>query len=136
MTADVRMPLGIQLPQMGGAVNGMMIGGGVQIQGNVIIRQVGPGGFGQVVQNGAAQVLPAGTTEYYGFALEDAKGRRFSATHGQVESSRFSPEGTTLQVTITFHPVAADQEAGRLVFTASRAATIDVPFTVKDVPLP
>jgi hypothetical protein len=141
ITTEVQMPPDVQLPQVGGgmngAFNGVMVGGGVlQIQGNIAMKQIviGPG---NVVMNQSSQgQLRPGETEYLGLAIEDAKGKRFTVTRGQLENPRFGTEGTTLQLTVTFRPLAEKDEAARLVFTATRLATIDIPFAVKDVPLP
>ena len=133
LSADVKVPLDIQLPQIGGGINGVMIGGGINVQmqaaivGQVII---GPGGPAPNVRP-----IPPGSTEYQGLSLEDSTGRRFTATKGVAEPSHFGQDGSTLRVSVTFHPPAKGQEPARLVFTATRPATIDVPFVVKDVPL-
>jgi hypothetical protein len=68
--------------------------------------------------------------------MEDVKGRRFSVTKGVVETSQFGLDGATLRVSATFHPPEKGQEPARLTYTAARPTTIDVPFLVKDVPLP
>jgi hypothetical protein len=111
-----------------------MIGGGMNLQmqaafgGQVVIGGGGP--------PPAVRTLAAGTTEYHGLALEDAKGRRFTAPKGVQEMGQFGPDGSTMRITVTFRPTEPGQEPARLVFTATRPATIDIPFIVKDVPLP
>jgi hypothetical protein len=125
------MPLDIQLQQLGGGlnVNGAVFGGQVVIQGQGAIR-IGPG------LPGGGQTLAPGATEYQGLSIEDAKGRRFVASKGVVEMSQFGADGVTVRATATFRPAEKGQEPARLVFTAARPSTIDVPFLVKDVPLP
>jgi hypothetical protein len=131
LSADVRMPPDVQLQQGVGALNmnGAVFAGQVVIQGGGAIR------FGAGGPQPAGQALPSGTTEYQGLALEDAAGKRFTAPKGVVELSHLAQDGMTLRVTATFRPAEKTQEPARLVFTATRPATIDVPFTIKDVPL-
>jgi ABC-type amino acid transport substrate-binding protein len=130
MSAEVHLPPEVQIAQQAAGQAGMMVGGAMMIQGGVVIRQgaMGPGG-----QMPAA---PAGTTEYQGLSLEDAKGRRFTVRRGMVEMNRFAQDGSVFQFTAHFKPAEAGQEPARLVFTASKPVTIEIPFAVKDVPLP
>jgi hypothetical protein len=131
LSAEVKQPLDIQIPQLAGInVNGAVFAGQIVIQGPGAIR-IGPGGPAPVGQS-----LPAGATEYQGLSVEDAKGRRFTALKGVVEMGQYGPDGATFRITATFRPAAKEQEPARLVFTATRPATIDIPFVVKDVPLP
>ena len=121
---EIHMPTDVQL-QGNGAVQ---IAGQMRIvAGGGIIRQVGP--------NGEASHLPAGATEFQGLALEDAKGRRFAATRGQIEMTQFAQQGMTFKFKTTFRPTDASWQANRLIFTATRPATIEIPFAFKDVPL-
>ena len=84
-----------------------------------------------------ARRLPyPGTTEYQGLSLEDARGRRFSVARGGVAENRFAQDGSVYQVTATFKPTEAGQEPARLVFTGTRPETVEIPFALKDVPLP
>jgi hypothetical protein len=134
VTAEVEMhlPPDVQLGQA--AVPGQaafIAGGGLVIQGGggVVIRQ----GFGPVAQQ--APHLPAGTTEYQGLALEDAKGRRFTVSRGMVTWQQIGADGAVYRFTAAFKPAEAGQEPARLVFTATRPVTIEFPFLLKDVPL-
>jgi hypothetical protein len=131
VSADVRMPSDIQLPQGVGAINmnGGMFAGQIVIQGGGAVR-IGGGG-----PQPAGQTLPSGTTEYQGLAVEDAAGKRFTAPKGVFELRQLGPDGMAFRITATFRPAEKTQEPARLVFSATRPATIDVPFTVKDVPL-
>jgi hypothetical protein len=134
LSADVKLPLDIQMQQVAGGINmnGGIFAGQVVIQGQGAIR-IGPGG---IVAPPTGQTLAAGATDYQGLSLEDDKGRRFAATKGVVEMSQFGPDGATLRVSATFRPADKGTEPHRLVFTANRPTTIDVPFLVKDIPLP
>jgi hypothetical protein len=80
--------------------------------------------------------LPAGATEFVGVSLEDAGGKRWTATHGNQDSMRFGPEGMTIRLSVAFKAPAADAAAARLVFRGSRPMVIAIPFTFRDVPLP
>jgi hypothetical protein len=133
VTVEATLPLDVQLNQPGG-VNGMMFGGG--FGGQVVVRAavIGPGGQQQQVTP-TIPAVPNGTTEYQGLSLQDAKGRRFSVTRGMFEMNRFTQDGAVYQFTAVFKPAEAGQEPARLVLTASRPAMIEIPFTVRDVPL-
>ncbi len=129
VSAQVTLPPDVQVAAQAALAG---LGGQVQFQGVV--------GIGGVVQRAAGpgaqpQPLPAGTTEYQGLALEDARGRRFAAARGLVELTRFGPDGSAYQFTATYKPAEAGQEPARLVFTATRPATVEIPFAVKDVAL-
>jgi hypothetical protein len=124
---EATLPLDALLTTQAGVPNvavGQFAGGGV-------ILRAGPGPSGQL------PALPSGTTENIGLSLEDARGRRFAvARGGSLESQRFGVDGGVYQFTTVFKPVEKDQEPIRLVFAATRPATIEVPFALKDVPLP
>jgi hypothetical protein len=108
---------------------------------NVAMGQFAGGGGvvfrGGVGPSGQLPALPSGTTENIGLSLEDAKGRRFTVVRGNaLESQRFGVDGGSYQFTTVFKPAEKDQEPVRLAFAASRPATIEIPFALKDVPLP
>ncbi len=70
-----------------------------------------------------------------GITLEDAKGNAFRLTGSNVRS-RFDGQKATTLYTLTFEPAKDQGEPAKLVFSGSRSVTIDIPFTLKDVPLP
>jgi hypothetical protein len=105
----------------------------VQLSGSGALQMV-PGGGVRQVRSGDTQ-LPAGATEFQGLSIEDGKGRRFAATRGSAEMSQFAQDGVTFKFTATFKPADAGQQPTRLVFTATRPATIEIPFSLKDIPL-
>jgi hypothetical protein len=121
---EIHMPRDVQLSQQG--VAAIQVAGQLQLQGGLI--RVNRGG-------GDLPTLPAGATDYMGLALEDAKGQKFTASRGMFEMNRFAMDGSTIQFTTVFKPTDAGREPARLVFTATRPATIEFPFTVKDIPL-
>ena len=80
---------------------------------------------------------PLGTTEFSGLTLVDAKGRRFEVGQAQQELTQFGPQGWTYNITVAFRTTAEGMgEPAKLMFTGSRPAMVEVPFTLKDVPLP
>jgi hypothetical protein len=122
---EIHMPRDVQLSQQG--VAAVQVAGQLQLQGGVVIR--GTRAVGDM------PTLPAGATDYMGLALEDAKGQKFTASRGMFEMNRFAMDGSTVQFTTVYKPTDAGQEPARLVFTATRPATIEFPFAVKDIPL-
>jgi hypothetical protein len=122
---EIHMPADVQLQGAGEAVQ---MAGQLQIMpGGGAMRRMRPGS--------EPPSLPAGTTEFQGLALEDGKGRRFAATRGAMEMSQFAQDGVAFKFTATFKPADAEQQPTRLVFTATRPATIEIPFRAKDIPL-
>jgi hypothetical protein len=125
LTAAVQLPLDVQLkPSLPGLG---AVQGAVQIQNGVVIRQM-------VASTPAA--VPAGTTEWQGLALEDAQGHRFAVTAAGHEANGINTDGYLCTITATFRPPAKGREPAKLVFTANRPVTVEVPFAFKDVPLP
>ena len=87
--------------------------------------------------NLAVPPTPLVSVEYSGLSLVDAKGRRFEVGQAQQELTQFGPQGWTYAITVAFRTTAEGAgEPARLVFTGSRPTMIEVPFTLKDVPLP
>jgi hypothetical protein len=122
---ELQIPHDVYMVGQGGNGAAMMVGGAMMLQGGVVVRQ-----------GSQVPALPAGTTDFQGLALEDAKGRRLPVTRGAIEVTRFNaPEDIVYQFTVTFKPTEAAQEPARIVFTGARPASVDVPFVVKDVPL-
>jgi RNA polymerase sigma factor (sigma-70 family) len=69
-----------------------------------------------------------------GLLLFDGKGEAVAREVTRIPPGGEEPGGA-FEYVVTFPP-PKDRGAVKLVFSASRAATIDVPFTLKDVPLP
>jgi hypothetical protein len=118
MTAQVQLPFGVQLPQSATDLVGAMVRpwGGIPPQ--------------------EADLSAASGTDFQGLSLEDGQGRRFAVVNGAGEILGLTPQGFTLRVTATFQPAAAGAEAAKLVFTARRPRAVEVPFVLRDVPLP
>jgi hypothetical protein len=131
---ELKISIELSLPpevQPMGALAGVA-GGRVAFQGGIVFQQQ----LGIAAKVANLPPLPTGTTEYAGLSIEDAQGRRWTATHGQQESMRFGPQGLFTQLVVTFKAPAADATATRLVFSGSRPAVISIPFAFRDVPLP
>ena len=98
----------------------------VQIQiaqpGGIQIGFGGPGGFGMFQFGGD------------GFSLLDDKGKKVPQTGFQTQLRQ---DGNTLKVehVLTFR-LEKGQEAAKLLYSISKPATIDIPFTLKNVTLP
>ncbi|HEY1378012.1 MAG TPA: hypothetical protein VGF55_14525, partial [Gemmataceae bacterium] len=82
------------------------------------------------------EVTAATGGEYQGLALEDAAGRRFAVAAGSAEIAGLFEKWYTVRLTATFRPPAAGAEPGRLAFAVRRPTAVDVPFVLRDVPLP
>ncbi len=69
------------------------------------------------------------------FAIQDAEGRSFEIVRYN-ESTQFN--GNKLQYTATLHalPPTIAGDPARLVLTGRRTVTVEIPFTLKDIPLP
>jgi hypothetical protein len=73
---------------------------------------------------------------YQGLALEDATGRPWPVTTGLTEIVGLFPQWFTVRVTATFRAPAAGAEAARVGFSVRRPTAVDVPFVLRDIPLP
>ncbi len=71
---------------------------------------------------------------YLGLDLVDAKGGALQLVKLQVTQNQWMNNARAVSATLTFKP-QKDQEGAKLVFRGSRAATVDVAFLLKDVPL-
>jgi hypothetical protein len=67
--------------------------------------------------------------------LLDAKGRAFDLSSTQSQGMRFGPAGLTQTMTLLFTPKNGQSRPARLVYYGEPTAFVDVPFTLKNVPL-
>jgi hypothetical protein len=132
---DVRVVVTIQLPLDVGLVQpvGGLAGAQLQVQNGIFIPQMAAP---PVEVKYPPESLPAGSTDCQGLCLEDARGRKFAAVNGTHAVNGLTPQGYTCQIDATFRPEVKGTEPVRLVFTATRPVVIEVPFVLKDVPLP
>jgi hypothetical protein len=145
---EMETPPGVQ--PAGGGVGGGVPGGPVQIlpiqiqpapapapppaPNGLQFQQAQPAVQVQAqIQIAPAPGIPAPIPGTLGLALVDDKGQRVQPTGFQQQVLR-AANGVSVQYTLTFPPLKAD--APKLVFSASRSATLEIPFKLKDVPLP
>ena len=121
---QVRIRVELDQPPATNQPNGQF--GGVQIQGNVVI--------GGMVQIGGNVLGGAGGN--LGLKLVDAKGEAFAAAGQQTHQVRINNNQVTQEATLTFKPQAGQGAADKLIYTATQPAVVEIPFTLKDVPLP
>ena len=68
-------------------------------------------------------------------SLVDEKGQAFKLS--AVDSKVVDQEtGDTVEYTLTFQPPSGAPKPAKLTYIGQRLTTIDVPFVLKDVPLP
>jgi hypothetical protein len=67
-------------------------------------------------------------------ALLDASGRKLSLA--DTSSPTISADGKSWELTLLYRPSATQGAPARLLYTGRRCTTVEVPFTLKDVPLP
>lgn len=125
---DVSFLVELQLP-----LEVQLAAGGIGPVGNVVVQRAVVVGAAAKMRE-ATPPLPA-ATEFLGLSLEDAQGQRYSMVRGNQENTRFAPDGYTYQFQVTYRPQAKDRVPTKLTFTASRPATVEVPFVLKDVPM-
>jgi hypothetical protein len=114
---EIRLRLAVEPPphEIGDGTNGVWTGGGV-----VIVN-------GRVL--GGTEPEARGTS----FALLDDKGRPFKLLRGENEQAR---PGAPREYRLTFAVEEGRDEPARLVYVAPLSTVLDVPFTLKNVPLP
>ncbi len=71
-----------------------------------------------------------------GLKLEDAKGQELSQLRVESMSTNYTPWKFTQTMTVVFSATKTHSPPARLVYTARRTAVLDVPFHLKNVPLP
>ncbi len=120
---QVKLRVQVRPPPMG--MNGMqMLGGGGRVfiqrfNGRMAVMAM------QEVDNGGLQNL----------TLQDAKGQNFQLA---IIDETLAPNGNgaNLEYHLVFQPRPAMGDASKFVYSGRRLVTIEIPFTLKDVPLP
>jgi hypothetical protein len=121
---DIKVKLEIEPPPANNPIRGP---GGANVQEVQIQIQVIGGG--QVVQAfpSTSPNLPA---------LLDGKGRAYQVA-GPIETGVQANNGQVIQVlTVTYRPEAGQGDADRLVLSGQRTVTVQVPFSLRNIPLP
>ena len=91
-----------------------------------------------MVRQAVAPLEPTavGGDEYQGLTLEDAGGTRWQMTSGVTELVGLFAQSFTVRVTATARPPTPGAIPAKLVFLVRRPTAVDVPFVLRDVPLP
>jgi hypothetical protein len=105
-----------------------------QVQIQIGVGGGGAAGPGGVVGPGGPATAPAFVFNPPGISLVDSKGKTVNPTGGTP------PKGTVVggKVVLTYtleYKLEKGQEPAKLLFSGSKTATVDIPFTFKDVPL-
>lgn len=74
--------------------------------------------------------------EYQGLTFEDAAGKRWPVTTGMTELAGMFEQSFRARVTATFKRPTADTLPAKLIYLVRQPTIVDVPFVLRDVPLP
>jgi hypothetical protein len=96
------------------------------------------GGFGRnwVGSTIDPEPAPVAGMDYQGLSIEDAAGRPFPAAIGAIEIVGLFPQHYTVHATAVFRPLADGAAPARVKLAVHRPTTIELPFVLRDVPLP
>ncbi|MFI5338190.1 MAG: hypothetical protein ACHQ5A_15485, partial [Opitutales bacterium] len=92
--------------------------------------QIGGGGAAQLAVGAGGFVFPAP-----GITLVDDKGKTIPQTGGAPPKYQFVPGGRPKVEFTQEYKLDKDQKPAKLVLSASKTATLEIPFSFKDVPL-
>jgi hypothetical protein len=124
---EVRTTVEVQLPY------------GVRLE-SPVAGPVGIGGRGGRFWAGGqiemTEEVRRGGTDYQGLSVLDAVGRRFELVGGETVIAGLFAEHFTIRIAATYRLPAAKVEAARVIFAVRRPALVEVPFSLRDVPLP
>jgi hypothetical protein len=74
--------------------------------------------------------------EYQGLTLEDSAGKRWPVATGMTELTGLFEQSFRTRVTATFRPPTPGATPAKLAYLVRQATIVDVPFVLRDVPLP
>jgi hypothetical protein len=100
--------------------------GGVNIRGTIVIGN-------RAINLGDPTPTPEEPWTANNFALLDGQGKPFSPVKVTATGKT---TGRAREFELIYRPEVGQGEATRLIFSAPRMAVVDVPFVLKDVPLP
>lgn len=112
-------------------------GGAFQVQVQPLPAQVLPAQAQvqvQIAGNGNVVFAAAGLAGSTSLTLEDDKGQKI--TPNRTQSSMRVVNGQASYEQVLGFPLLKGQEPARLIWSGSRVPEVEVPFTLKDVPLP
>jgi hypothetical protein len=72
--------------------------------------------------------------DYTAFSLVDAQGRALSLTGGEVQGTL--DKGIRHDLNLVYQPLPNQGAPARLLYKGRRTVTVEIPFTLRDVPLP
>jgi hypothetical protein len=99
--------------------------------GGVRIQQQQAGGGGPAIMR--VGDFPA---EPMGLSLEDEKGKPFQLVNVPSRRFKIANNIVTHEITLLFQPNEKQGEAAKLHYTSTRVVSVELPFTLKDVPSP
>jgi hypothetical protein len=106
---------------------GRVLNGAVQVQ-RIQVQVGGVGGAQRIEMIGGSTAgLPS---------LEDAQGRSYRLVQSPSTSVRVNNGQVTEEMTLVYRPNPGQGEPARLVLNGHRAVTVEIPFTLRNVPLP
>jgi hypothetical protein len=124
VSIEAQLPYGTRLDQPVGGSSSLAGRGG---------RFAGPWGG---IQAGEPDPVAASGTEFQGLSIDDSVGRRFSPDTGATCLVGLFPQHYTVRVTAKYRPPAAGAAPARVGFAVRRPTAVDVPFVLRDVPVP
>jgi len=125
---DGQVKLQVELVQPADMNGGNPLGGNLQIQGAGQIR-VG------VVQIGG-NVIAGNPGADLGLSLLDAKGQPFQLVSNPIRQWKINNNQVSHELTLHFKPQPGQAEPAKLIHSGVRLAVMEIPFSLKDVPLP
>ena len=69
-------------------------------------------------------------------SLQDARGQAYRLVKVDLRETLPNVSGLVQEFSLTYRPQREQGEPARLVFNGTRTATVDIPFTLRNVPLP
>lgn len=116
--------------------------GGVQVQ--MLLRNLTgpfPGGLPVAIRRrGGMRIVagsqPGGLDPAHLPQLLDSAGRAYQLAENHSQGMQLSATGVAHQVTLVYRPGTGQKEPARLVLRGQQLVVFEVPFTLKNVPLP
>jgi hypothetical protein len=125
---DGQVKVQVELVQPADMNGGNPLGGNIQIQGAWQIR-VG------IVQIGG-NVIAGNPGADLGLSLLDVKGQLFQLVSNPIRQWKINNNQVSHELTLHFKPQPGQAEPAKLIHSGVRLAVVEIPFSLKDVPLP
>jgi hypothetical protein len=136
---DIKVEVEIQFsneiqPQLANMPGQPLPGPAAALRGNIQIQiQIAPAQAIPLPANGPAAPAPM-IYNQLGIEMLDSKGGPLTLIQMQLTKNQWLGNGRAATATATFRPLK-DQEVAKLVFKGTRIAAVDVPFSLRDVPV-